>query len=217
MVKVGIIEDIPIVRAEMEEYLGMKGIKVLYSCSSIADFLDVLELGMPPEIILLDVILGAQNSLFQINKLQRMLPNSKIIVVTGFTKEEYLLQALNNGAHSYYLKGSGLPNLVEAIEQLKNGNAYLSPLATKYLIDRLQQNGQCAIANNEYAWVADKYGLNKREIEVLNGLCRGKKYKEIASEIFLSINSVRHYVILLYKKMEINKRSELIRKIKMEQ
>jgi DNA-binding NarL/FixJ family response regulator len=212
--RIVMIEDDEQTQVLFTELLQANGYPQIEHFSAVADFLDALDLKNPPNLILLDIMLGLQNALVQLPKIRLLIPDAKIIVVTGYTDEAFLFQALKAGADSFYIKGEAIHRLLEAIQQSLSGHAYLSPQSANQLITRFRHlentpNGTLDL----HSRVALRFGLKKREIEVLNGLLAAKRYKEIAEDMHVSINTVRHYVVSLYQKTGIRKREDLLQVI----
>jgi DNA-binding NarL/FixJ family response regulator len=211
-VRIVMIEDDEHTQKLFSELLNAHGYSEIDHYSSVPGFLNGLNLAHPPNLILLDIMLGPQNALIQLPKIRLLLPNAKIIVVTGYTEESYLFEALKAGADSFYIKGDAINHLLEAIQQSLSGNAYLSPQSANQLITRFRRLESSSEGSfNSLSKISIQFGLKKREVEVLNGLLAGKRYKEIANDMHVSINTVRHYVVSLYQKTGIRKRDELFK------
>ncbi|MBU6341266.1 MAG: response regulator transcription factor [Bacteroidetes bacterium] len=210
-----VIEDDSQLRQLYVQFLQENGYPSIEPYPSVAHFLDQLNLNQVPDLILLDIMLGTQNALLQLPKIKLLLPQVPVIIVTGYQDEQFLFQALKEGADSYFIKGDSLDKLQEAIRQTLLGNAYLSTESTNQLVEYYRNAPP--LNDPLHLFLTDvslKYRLKKREMEVLNGLLAGKRYKEIASDMHVSINTVRHYVVSLYQKMNINKKEELLLKLK---
>ncbi len=212
--RIVIIEDNEQTQFLFTQLLQANGYSEVVHYSTVAGFLDALDLENPPNLILLDIMLGLQNALVQLPKIRLLIPDAKIIVVTGYTDEAFLFQALKAGADSFYVKGESIHRLLEAIQQSLSGHAYLSPQSANQLITRFRhlENTPNGVLDM-HSRVALRFGLKKREIEVLNGLIAAKRYKEIADDMHVSINTVRHYVVSLYQKTGIRKREDLLQVI----
>lgn len=212
--RIVLIEDEAQTQSLFTQLLRANGYTEIEQFESISSFLEALDLGKPPDLILLDIMLGHQNSLVQLPKIRLLLSETKIIVVTGYTDEAFLFQALKAGADSFYIKGDAIHRLLEAIQQSLSGHAYLSPPSANQLITRFRHLENTPNTElNLHSRVALRFGLKKREIEVLNGLIAAKRYKEIADDMHVSINTVRHYVVSLYQKTGIRKRDDLLKVI----
>ncbi|MFZ4476838.1 MAG: response regulator [Saprospiraceae bacterium] len=210
-----IIEDDPTLRADMTDFLQAQDNFRVSSFESIGSFVDYFTMETKVDLMLLDVMLHGQNSLNHLFKIKRLVPNTKVLIVTGSNSEAFLLKALAEGAEGYYLKGADLQVLLGAIQNVLEHSAYVDPTLTKTLIKRYKTNvPEQPTASPELNYMAQNFELNKREMEILTGLSDGMRYKEIAERYHVSINTVRHYVLSLYRKTNVNNRKELIKKTK---
>jgi DNA-binding NarL/FixJ family response regulator len=210
-----IIEDNPTLRTDMTDFLQAQDTFRASSFESIGAFVDYFTTETKVDLMLLDVMLHGQNSLNHLFKIKRLVPNAKVLIITDSNSEAFLLKALAEGAEGYYLKGADLQVLLGAIQNVLDYNAYVDPTLTKTLIKRFKNNvtEQPAVFP-ELNYMAQNFDLNKREMEILTGLLEGMRYKEIAERYHISINTVRRYVISLYRKTNVNNRKQLIKKAK---
>ena len=211
--KIVIVEDDPDVGQSLADFLTLSNYDVLPLCHSISFFFENLDLNNPPDVLLLDITIGNQNSINHLGKIKRLLPQVVIIIMTGHSNAEYLYQSLRQGIGGYFLKCDTAENLLAAIQMGLSDGAYLSPQATRKLLNRIKDFSEDAIKSDKVKIAADFYQLNKRETEILTGLYEGLQYKQIADKLHVSINTVRHYVVSLYLKLGVNKKTDLIRKI----
>ena len=199
-----------------------------YQCSlranSLGSFFEQLSPDTPPDLLLMDVELSDTiNTINHLKKIKTLIPGSKIIIVTGHNHPSYISQALNNGADGFYLKGSGLRKLLEAIEITFEGGAFLAPEAAIHVLPMLRNNPdnpkkepspEPLPMQEKKAMPSAINLLTARELEVARGLVKGASYKEIANDTNISINTVRHYVKVLYKKFDVTNKMQLSLKIK---
>lgn len=214
VIRVGIIDDDAIIREELGFLLQCHPdeFELLFEAASMGQFFELLNLDKKPDIILLDISLAEQNSLDQIGKLKRLLPDSRVIIITGHTEPGFLMKALQNGAQGYFVKNSRPERIMEAIRETYKGGAYIEPRMASSLLGFFQggegkQEGKSRISNRLEGLEPN---LHPREIEVAEGLASGMAYKEIAATNNIGLNTVRHYVKSLYRKLGISSRQELI-------
>lgn len=226
MKSIALIEDDRLLLKRLGSFLNkQKGLKCIISASSLGQFFECLEEGMKPDLLLLDIELsGAVNTIHHLGKVKSLLPEAKVIVITGHNHPGYLLGALQNGADSFYLKGSGLPKLLDAIEATCAGGAYLDPPAAAHMLSYLRQKpaspeGGPTDSEMPGATFSEASGqaqlqLSQRERQVAKGLVKGESYMDIARNINVSVNTVRHYVKVLYKKFKVANKIQLSNKLK---
>lgn len=152
-------------------------------------------------ILLLDIDLGAENGISEIQRLKNMFPETKIIMLTSYASDQHVISSLRAGASGYYLKGSGLDSLWDAIQQTSKHGGYIdpsvTPTVTAFFSTMGDQNGES--------------GLTKREVQVIMGFVDGLSYKLIASRLGVTVHTINHFVRVIYKKLEVNSKAELIR------
>ncbi|MBU6343472.1 MAG: response regulator transcription factor [Bacteroidetes bacterium] len=211
-----IIEDEDQIRADMTAFMQLQPGYRVHAFDSISAFIDFFKSDTKVDLILLDVMLHQENSLHHLFKIKRLVPDAKILIVTGSNAEAFLFKAIQEGADGYYLKGSDIHLLQEAIQHVLKNSAFVDPAMTRLLLKPLKSRPQTQSASiqPELQYFIQNYDLNKREIEVLTGLSEGLRYKEIADQFHVSINTVRHYVLTLYRKAGVNNRKGLLKKLK---
>jgi len=123
----------------------------------------------------------------------------KVVVVTTFDLDEYVHQALRNGAAGFLLKDSGPALLVEAVRAAVSGDALISPKITVRLLEHLSLPKP----------VTDDGGLSPRELDVVKLVARGLTNAEIATELFISIGTVKTHLGSVQTKLGARGRVEI--------
>jgi len=201
MLAIGLIEDDDLLRRNIEEYIALQAeYYIAFSLSNIDDIKDAI---FPPDIILLDIHLKGNNSLYRIGYIKDVFPDCKIIVMTGQYKDEALLEAIKHGASSFINKPFSLKSLEKLIvHTLKNGN-YLEPKVTNALIAILQTSS--SIKN-----IIDKFNLTEKEGNILNLLLQGETYVEIAHKYQLTLPNINHQIRNICIKMGVDSKRKLM-------
>ncbi|MCB0562072.1 MAG: response regulator transcription factor [Lewinellaceae bacterium] len=215
MIRIGIIDDDPLVREEIIFLLQCHPheFELAFEAASMGQFFELLQLDHKPDIVLLDISLAEQDSLDQIGKLKRLLPAAKVVIITGHTEPEYLLKALQKGALGYFVKSSRPERILDVIRDTHKGGAFIEPQMASSLLGFFRPEEKKSrpldLADSE---ALQRLGieLHRREIEVAKGLSSGLSYKEIAAMHNVGLNTVRHYVKSLYKKLGIASKQELV-------
>ncbi len=215
MIHVGAIEDNNAMLQSLVGFInGQENMACTLQAKTIDDFFRQYQNSTPLDILLVDVELGNDvNSLDYIEKIKRTLQvNTKILVITGHNQPEYIGNALMKKADGYYLKGSGVDQLLNAITTVYQGGYFISTGATAHfpaiLRSRHSEGKEFAIPL-EARTLLSEYQLNNREIQIGILLTEGFSYQEISSKLFISINTVRHYVKSMYSKLNINNKMQL--------
>jgi DNA-binding NarL/FixJ family response regulator len=124
----------------------------------------------------------------------------KVVVVTTFDLDEYVHQALRNGAAGFLLKDSGPALLIEAVRAAVSGDALISPSITVRLLQHLSPPAQTR---------PDDSGLSPRELEVVMLTARGRTNAEIAQELFISVGTVKTHLSSIHAKLNTRNRVEI--------
>ncbi|MEV4350066.1 response regulator transcription factor [Actinoplanes sp. NPDC049596] len=123
----------------------------------------------------------------------------RIVVVTTFDLDEYVHQALRNGAAGFLLKDSGPALLIEAVRAAVSGDALISPSITVRLLEHLSPP----------ATATDEGGLSPRELEVVKLTARGLTNAEIAAQLFISVGTVKTHLGSIHTKLNTRNRVEI--------
>jgi DNA-binding NarL/FixJ family response regulator len=152
------------------------------------------------DLVLLDIGLPDGSGLDFIPEIKK-LSQSKILIVTTFGDRETVVSAFVAGADGYLLKDSSTHTIIEGVELTLAGGAPVSASAAVYLLERLRY----PVANH-----GKESPLSPREVELLNLFAKGYKYKEAAKLMEISPLTVGNHVKSIYKKLEVNSRSEAV-------
>ncbi|GLF94845.1 response regulator transcription factor [Streptomyces yaizuensis] len=128
----------------------------------------------------------------------------RVIVVTTFDLDEYVYGALRGGAVGFVLKDAGPALLIEAVRAAHNGEALVSPSITLRLLKHLNDAGSVP-----HSRAARSMPLSGREVEVVQAIARGRTNQEIASELFISISTVKSHLSGIQTKLGVRNRTEI--------
>jgi DNA-binding NarL/FixJ family response regulator len=173
----------------------------------IADYNNCMEatsitLVYQPDVVLIDIDMPGMNGIEGVKKVKEARPETAVIMYTVFENDEKLFACLCAGANGYLLKKTPPARLFDAIEEVINGGAPMSPSIAKKVIDSF--NKKTAQQN---------YFLSAREHEVLQLLVKGHSTKMIAVTLFISFETVRSHLKNIYTKLHVNCGKEAIAKV----
>lgn len=165
----------------------------------------------PPDIILLDTSINGKSSLDFLPEIKATLPKTRILAMCQYLKQDLFLDALRKGADSYFTKNNEPGELLKAIKVTVAGGSYLDPQAAKLLVGIFQEFSSSKLQNTQFPveYWAGRDMFVAREMQVIKGLLNNLSYKEIASNHNVGINTVRYYVKSVYRKLNINSKSQL--------
>ena len=168
------------------------------------DGLDAVErvLELKPDLVLMDLKMPGMNGIQATQKIREQYPEVKVLVLTTYGADEWVLDAIRSGASGYLLKGTPRAALLSAIKGTAAGQTHVDPSVAGKLFDRIAQ-GQ---VTEQDTTLADS--LSERELDILRLLARGFSNAEIASQLALSPGTVRNYVSSVLSKLEVSDRTQ---------
>lgn len=201
-VKVSLIEDNKVIRENLTGFIGLhEEFEPGVIHESAENFLNsfIPETSGQTHILLLDIGLPGISGLDAIPLILEKLPAINIIMLTTYEEEDVILKALCSGACSYISKKASLEEIIEALRIVSKGGSYMSPSIAREIVNHLM-GGRVSKATI----------LTDRQREILQKLVDGKSYPTIASELFISVETVRTHVKKLYKVLQVNNKTEAI-------
>ncbi len=159
---------------------------------------------LKPDIVLMDVSMPVLNGLTASAKLNRILPDIKILTLTRHTDEAYLQELLEAGVSGYVLKQSASTELLRAIRAVAAGDKYLDPAITGKIFNNYTE--KTAKMRGEMHGAK----LTGRESETLRLIALGYSNREIAEQFDLSVKTIETHKANAQKKLDINSRKEII-------
>lgn len=203
MIKVMLYEDNPQLREGLTMLIdGSDGFTVLASYKNCDNVTDEVE-AWKPDVILMDIDMPGTNGIEGLKKIRARNADVKILMLTVFDDNKNVFEAIRNGANGYVLKKTPPAKLLEYIEEAASGGA---PMTASIATQVLKMFSQVNTSQN------DDYNLSDREKQVLQLLVDGYSYKMIASEMFISIDTVRSHIKKIYEKLHVNSKSEAVAK-----
>jgi DNA-binding NarL/FixJ family response regulator len=201
-----IVEDHEVVRLGLRHLIERQPhMKIVGEVTTPADALTVAS-REKPEIIILDLCLGAEDGADIIPELLRIAEESRIIVLTGVRDEEALRRASRLGAMGVIEKDAPADMLIKAIERVHAGELWLNRRLTAALVAELRRPGE-SNASGESAMIAL---LSNREKDIVSLIGEGLKNKQIADRLCISETTVRHHITSILGKLQVSDRLELL-------
>ncbi|MCK5706816.1 MAG: response regulator transcription factor [Candidatus Aureabacteria bacterium] len=157
------------------------------------------------DIYILDISMPILNGIETTDRLLKLLPRCKVIILSMHDDRMFVEKAMECGAKGYILKQNTTEEVVHAIREVYRNKFFLSPQVTKYIVHGFLGKKS---SHKEKKKVVD---LTKREKEVLQLISEGHSNKEIANEFNLSLNTIHVHRNNIMRKLEIHKQADLIR------
>jgi len=167
------------------------------------DGLDVIKkvTSLKPDVILMDLKMPNLDGIEATRRVVAEHPEVKILILTTFDTDSYVLQALRAGASGYVLKDAQIDSIVSSILAVISGERVMASAVANRVIDMLSGNS----TQKEFY-----DGLTAREVEILKLIAMGQANKQIARRLDISKKTVRNHVSNMYEKLHINDRSQAV-------
>ena len=205
MINVAIVEDNHTIREGLAALIngtnGYKCIGTFYDCESFLNDLDKLN----PDVVLMDIALPGMNGIEGIKIAVAKKPDLNVLMLTVHEESDKVFDALCAGACGYLVKKTPPLRLLEAIREVSEGGSPMSSRIARQVINAFKGVNP---SEEERAG----YNLSSREKEVINLLAVGSNYQEIANDLFISVDTVRHHIRNIYKKLHVHSSSEAVAK-----
>ncbi|KQX09568.1 LuxR family transcriptional regulator [Streptomyces sp. Root431] len=155
------------------------------------------------DVVLLDIQMPVLDGLSALPELRRAAPASRVIVLTTFGERENVLRALEHGCAGFLLKDTAPAELIRAVRAAAAGDAYLSPAATRHVVERLATGREAARSEQARGRVA---ALSEKEREVLAVLGEGLSNADAGRRLHMSEATVKTYVSRILAKLDCENR-----------
>ncbi len=199
MLRVLIVDDHLIVRQGLKHFVeGASGnVMTAETCSS-QEAVKLLH-GNTHDVVLLGIALSGTNHIELLKQMRAIKPNLPVLILSVSEDEQYCERLLRAGASGILMKQSASSELVDAITKVSRGRKYISPSLAEILTD-FSADGNTSLLD----------ALSDREYEVMLSIASGKRIKQIADEMSLSIKTVSTYHSRILQKLKLNNDAQLI-------
>jgi len=206
MVSLVILEDDESIRNYLTALIAGSGMfNLAATFASAEEAIAFFEKGLANEveIVLTDIQLPGKSGIDFIAWLKPLRPDVQFMVLSVYDDADRVFKALKAGASGYVLKNTPATKLIESLQDLQRGGSPMSSQIARKVVTTFQ---------NDFTYVDPRASLSAREKEVLELLSKGFSYKEIAAQLFISIETVRTHIRNIYEKLHAGNRAEALRK-----
>mgnify|MGYP000400953133 CR=1 FL=1 len=197
-IKLSLVEDDPEIRKNLALIINTtEGMICENTYDNAEDFLTSLE-EEKPNVVLMDISLPGITGIKAVEKMKEMASEVEALMLTVHQDDQLVFDSLCAGASGYLVKNTPPQRIVEAIRETMSGGAPMSTSIARMVVKSFRKQQQT--------------DLTEREMDVLDQLCKGKSYKLIADALFISQDTVRSHIKSIYKKLEVNSKSEAVAK-----
>jgi DNA-binding NarL/FixJ family response regulator len=199
MINIAIIEDDEVVRNTVSSFLGKQND---FSCKIVAhsvdDFMSKAGKVMELDIVLTDIGLPGMNGIEAIPLLRRKFPEVSVVMLSVYVDSDHIFKALCAGAVGYLQKDTPLEEVVDSLKVIHKGGSAMSPAIARKVVD----------------YFAPKRSYNEpltaKERQVIAAMVEGCSYKMIAHRLGIGLETVRHHIKNIYRKLNVNSKGEVI-------
>jgi two-component system, NarL family, response regulator NreC len=160
---------------------------------------------LQPDIILMDITMPEMNGIEATRQIKKLVPESRILILTMHEHDEYVFQALRAGASGYMLKEAADTELISALHIIQSGQFYLSPMAQSVLVGDYLQRVRIGEEKDSYS------SLTEREREILKLIAEGYTNNQIAERLVISPKTVDTHRTHIMDKLNLHSRAELVK------
>lgn len=156
------------------------------------------------DVMLMDIKMPIMDGVEATKIIKRDFPHINIIILTTFNDDEYIFEALKNGASGYLLKDATMEKIEEAINEVYNGGVLIQPNVAKKMVNMFSK-----IINLNVEIDSRVENLTDREKDILKNLGEGKSNKEIGESLFIGEGTVKNHITSILNKLELRDRTQL--------
>jgi DNA-binding NarL/FixJ family response regulator len=185
---------------------SINGTEVVGEASDGFELLELVK-KTSPRLVIVDISMPNLRGLEATRELKIINPAVKVLILTMHKDMEYLYHAFSTGADGYLLKEDADSELISAIETMRKGGTYISPLLSAPLADLVIEKSRPGAEHR----ASPRDVLSLREQEILKLIAEGKSSKEMAGLLFISTRTVQHHRANIMRKLKIKKTADLVK------
>lgn len=225
-IRVLVVDDQMLLRQGFQRLLELDGaaIEVVGAAANGAEALETIERLAPaqrlPDVVLMDIRMPRMDGVEATARIRARWPETRVLILTTFDDEEYIVAGLRAGAQGYLLKDVSARNLIEAIHTIQRDQSPLQPEVAAKLVARLTRDAETPApetpGSGEKPSGVDKPtsglptggALTEREIEILQHLALGASNREIGEALFITEGTVKNHVSSILSKLRLRDRTQ---------
>jgi DNA-binding NarL/FixJ family response regulator len=207
MIKVLIVDDQEIIRESLAFMLGGRpNISVIGTAENGQEAIRQVRTNKP-DIVLMDIRMPGMDGIESMKIIKEYSAETKVLILTTFDDDQYIYDALKNGANGFLLKGVKLDELVKSIETVVSGGASLESSIGSKVLELFSQMAKADIQFNIQEEELNE--LNKNELKIIQHIGQGMSNKEISDKLNFTEGTVRNYISSILKKLDLRDRTQI--------
>lgn len=205
-IRVVIADDHPVVRTGLRLMLSMR--ETMDLVGEAVDGASAVHLTgeLQPDVVLMDLRMPEMDGLSALEHIRREWPRVAVIILTTYTEDELMIRGLRAGARGYLLKDADVEVLLQAIERVARGETLIQP----EVMERVLLQAERAVTASASPPAQKQSVLTQRELDVLAGVARGERTKEIARRLGVSERTAWAYLTSIYNKLGVDSRASAV-------
>ncbi|CAN2251130.1 histidine kinase [Bacillus subtilis] len=208
-IRLCIVDDHSFIRESLHTILdGQEDLQVVGMAEDGERALELCE-RLKPDVVLMDLEMPNLDGIHATKMIKEKWPDIRVLILSTFQNTERAKEIIRNGADGYLLKSIDSRELAESIRLVYRGGTMINHDLFHRIWEENEETGSFESKSD-----GKEYGLTKRELEILELLSQGSRYKTIASKLYLSNGTVRNYASNLYEKLGVKNREEAVQKAK---
>lgn len=200
LVKVIIADDDGLIRDSLRLLLDLEeDIEVIGTAKNGVEAFELCKVNKP-DIMLMDIRMPVMDGVLGTKLIKDNFSDIKVVLLTTFKDEEYIREAIMNGAEGYILKNQSSDSIIESLRTVYKGNT---------VFEKDIVNAITGMIRDEKKKKPSDFKLSEREFELLGLIAEGLSNKEIAEKLFLGEGTIRNYITNILEKLELRDRTQL--------
>jgi DNA-binding NarL/FixJ family response regulator len=197
-IKVLLVDDHPVVRDGLRRIQELeRRIRIVAEASSVQTAA-AAALETRPDVVLMDVRLPDGDGIEACRQIKKVLPEARVLFLTSYADNRFVLAAMEAGADGYLLKESDSQRIVNAIHSILQGGSVFDPVITRQVIGGMKR----------WDGVNPLEALTSQELRLLAEVAKGRTDKEVAAELELTAKTARNYLDRIFAKLNVHTRTE---------
>lgn len=199
-IRIAIADDDALIKESLKIILALDPeVDVVGTCTNGDEAFKLCQ-STPIDVLLMDIRMPVCDGILGTKKIREARLATRVLILTTFQDDEYIFQALKNGAHGYLLKNTPSDKIREQIKLVHGGTMLIHPEVAQKLAGILKKEHEPNLSG---------YSLTPREIEIIRLVSEGRSNQEIASTLFLGESTVKNYVSVILNKLGLRDRTQL--------
>ena len=163
-----------------------------------------------PDILLMDIRMKGMDGLEASRKILREFPEAKILLLTTFSDDEYIVKAISLGAKGYILK-QAFESIAPALRAVNNGQTVFGTQIMDRIPHLFGADGKASLGTGQARFIdaMKSYDISGKELSIIELVAEGLNNREIADELYLSEGTVRNYISVILEKLQLRDRTQL--------